>query len=141
MATAATHSHCIAPYKPSYAAALWQWLRVAVVRCQRHAWLGRSQYKVEKRRWQCTNWIQRARLSERLLLLVPYKPSDAAALWQWLRVAVVRDKCQACLERPQWVTGEWTSQCEHSIQRVPLGGGKQLASASRQHGTHRGIIV
>jgi len=54
---------------------------------------------------------------------------------------VVRDKYQAWLERPQWVTGEWTSQCEHSIQRVPLGGGKQLASASRQHGTHRGIIV
>ena len=89
-----------------YAAALWQRLRVAVVRDKCHAWLGRSQYKVEKRRWQCTNWIQRARLSERLLLLVPYKPSYAAALWQWLRVAVVRDKCQPCPERPKWVARE-----------------------------------
>ena len=56
-----------------------------------------------------------------------------------MRVAVVRDKCHAWLEHPQWVTGEWTSQCEHWIQQVSLGRGKQLATVHLLGRHHRMI--
>ena len=61
---------------------------------------------------------------------------------------MVRDKCHAWLERPQWVTGlehpqwvtgEWTSQCEHWIQQVQLGRGKQLATVHLLGRHHRMI--
>ena len=77
------------------------------------------------------NWIQRVPLGQRLLLLVPYKSSYAAALWQWLRVAVVRGKCHAWLGHSHCSVLKRCWQCMNWIQYVRLGRGKQLACANQ----------